>query len=104
MKSPIPWLGQCFMHVRSDDLYDHYDLQENGASNHDAGYLTHSRTGGAWLASLRGSKAVAQPELHGAFEDDRDVARRALNEALGSLRKRVESDRKWLAMIDEEIG
>jgi len=99
MKNPIPWRGQCFVHVRSDDLYDLYDLDPAG---HDAGYLTHERTGGAWLASLRGAKAVAQREQHGAFESDADVARRALNEALGKLRLKVAADQKWLAAIDAE--
>jgi hypothetical protein len=100
-KTPVCWNAQCFVHVRSDDRQDFYHLDPGGP---ELGYLTHERTGGAWLASLRGAKAVALPEQHGAFEGEADVARRALNDALAKLRVRVESDRKWLAMIDEEIG
>jgi hypothetical protein len=103
MKSPVPWNGQCFVHLYSNDRDDRYDLDPGGP---DAGYLLHQRSTGSWLASLRGVKATVS---RGADEpawkvDDRDIARRALDAALTSLRARVATDQKWLEMIDEEIG
>lgn len=100
MKTPVPWNGQCFVHSHSDDLYDHYQYDSATC----AGYLKQRRANGMWLASLREAKGVSEPRAHQAFESETDVARRALDEALASLRARVAGDQKWLAVIDEEIG
>lgn len=101
MKTPVCWLAQCFVHTVSGDVdeYEHTD-------GHHVGYLRHQRSQGVWLANLRGCGATAQRETNEpAWQvGDTDIARRALGKALGKLRRRVEFDRKWLAMIDEEIG
>jgi hypothetical protein len=100
VKTPVCWNAQCFVHVRSDDLTDHYRTEDG------VGRLANQRSTGVWLAELRGAIATAQ---RGDGEPswgtcERDVARRALDTALKALRARVAGDQKWLAMIDEEIG
>jgi hypothetical protein len=101
VKTPVCWNAMCFVHVRSDDQFDHYEIDQGGA---ERGRLKHRRANGMWLAVLRGAYGVTDPTKHGAFEGQNDVARAALNIALEALRKRVAADQRWLAAIDEEIG
>jgi hypothetical protein len=105
MKTPVSWNSLCFVHRRSDDRDDHYALDESHGGP-DVGRLRHNRASDMWLASLRGAVGTADrhTDMNGAFECERDVARRALDEALSRLRSRFENDSKWLVMIDEEIG
>lgn len=100
MKTPVCWNAQCFVHVRRDDTTDHYRTEDG------VGRLAHQRSTGVWLAELRGCVGTAvrgdDEPAHATCE--RDVARRALEEALRALRARVAADQRWLAVIDEEIG
>lgn len=100
MKTPVCWNAQCFVHVRSDDLTDHYRTEDG------EGRLAHQRSTGVWLASLRGATGTAAREENETAWSvgDNDVARRALEAALTSLRARVVADQKWLAGIDAEVG
>jgi hypothetical protein len=90
----------CFVHVRADDTTDHYRTEDGN------GRLAHQRSTGVWLAELRGSIATSSRETgeHPALVGDSEVARRALNEALAALRRRVAADQVWMAAMDEEIG
>lgn len=100
MKTPVCWNGQCFVHVRVDDTVDHYRTEDGH------GRLAHQRSTGVWLADIRGAVATSGREAHEhqAFVSEAEVARRALNGALKALRARAVADRKWLEMIDKEIG
>lgn len=101
MRDPIPWKGLCFLHTKSDDLGDYYQLDPEGA---EFGRLVHDRTRGHWLAYLRGCCGSASPERHGAFEDEKDVARRALNEALRRLKVRAKGDAYWLRLHKDDFS
>jgi hypothetical protein len=102
VNAPVCWNGQCFVHTHSDGECDHYQY-DSGVC---AAYLKHGRSQDIWLASLRDAKGVAtRTDDEPAWNvDEMAIARRALDEALASLRARVAGDLKWLAIIDKEIG
>ena len=53
MKDPIPWNGQCAVHVRTDDIGDHYRSDDGNLR------LVHQRSSDIWLAEVRGCIATA---------------------------------------------
>lgn len=100
MKSPVCWNAQCFVHVESDDRNDHYRTEDGQAR------LVHQRSSGMWVASIRGATGTGSREKGESpvFVSDNDVARRALNQALDALRRRVSGDQELIAAIDQETG
>jgi hypothetical protein len=98
MKPPIPWNGFVFVWQDSDMQADRY--RGDGV----VGRLTHVRSTGHWFAYLREAGGAAVPTKPMWQEEIHDVARRALDDALDSLRVRVAGDQAWLAKVDEELG
>ena len=96
MKSPVPWNGRCFEHVRSDDLNDYYTGPD--------GRLTHERGLGNWLACIRDAVFVSLRSDHNPFTEEHDIARAALNGAVEVLRRRVAGDQQWLDALGAELG
>lgn len=101
MRDPIPWRGLCFVHVSSNDVCHEYALAPDGAS---VGRLVQGRVTGIWLAYFRGVCGSESPEKHQAFEDEKDVARRALDQALRRLKARVKADRAWLLVHEDDFA
>lgn len=102
MKTPIPWKGHCFVHVRSDDLDDFYQLDGSAPGLTEA-RLRHQRSSGHWLASLNGVTAVRSREGTGPREPESDLARRALDAAAVALVARATEDGKFLHHLADEV-
>lgn len=94
MKTPVTWKGDCFVHERSNDIYDDYKGSR--------GTLRYERGSGMWLARIRDAVHVEQRAASAVRECERDVARRALDGAIEVLRRRVASDAAWLEAFDKE--
>jgi hypothetical protein len=92
MKTPVCWHSLVFLHVHKGDVTDEYriDVAPGGLWE---GRLVNERSSGCWLAYLNGVCGSASP-TQGACE--RDTARAALDDALGRLERRVNSDQAFL--------
>lgn len=96
MTPPICWKSFAFAFSRSDDRDNHYSGQTLD------GRLTYSRSFNLWCATLHGASAVVEGGREGA--GDHEAARRALDEAVVALQRRVATDQALLARIEEETG
>ena len=101
MKSPVAWNGICFVHVRSDDIYDYYQLDQ-AIPGLVEGRLSHDRSLGTWLACLNGSTAVREHTAPAPFQADTSVARLALDAAADALVSRMNRDRDFLVWLKSE--
>ena len=91
----------CFVHVRSDDISDYYQLDGDVPGLYE-GRLTHWRGQGSWLAGLNGVTAVREHTAPSALQGETSVARMALDAALSALVSRVNNDLKHIAWLKSE--
>lgn len=94
-RGPIFWNSLSFVHSLRDDVVDRWRGPH--------GSLSYQRGSGIWIAYLHDACASAGPFPERTVELA-DGARVALDAALVALRKRVATDQKLLAYLDEEIG